>query len=122
MCRRVSALVQICDPIFFNNQLFPFQYLKCIVIWFLLICIHHGTGENTFEDSVQKCVNQKDRTNIVLPLEMVEDKGALELWFYYNGKYDLYLTYNNGHIYHQELQLNEKITPRLGADRANCSK
>lgn len=71
---------------------------------------------------IQKCVDRKFDTKLELPFEIVNDSGELELWFHYNEKYDLYQTYNNGRIYHQELQLSGKSTPRTGANRANCSK
>ncbi len=71
---------------------------------------------------IEKCVNEKLATEFELPLDIVNDGGELELWIDYNGKYDLYQTYNNGHIYHQKLRLNEKMSPRVGANRANCSK
>lgn len=77
---------------------------------------------DSFEEEVKNCLNRKSETEYELPLEIVNDQGALELWILYNGKYDLYQTYNTGHIYHTELELSEKMTPRIDADRANCTK
>lgn len=71
---------------------------------------------------VTDCLNQLSNTNLALPLEVVNNNGEFELWFRYNGKFDLYQTYNTGHIYHTEIQINEKITPRTGAHKADCSK
>lgn len=91
----------------------------CYAIWLPSLCIQYVSCD-AFEDSVQQCL--KNVKSLDFPLEIINDNGALELWFKYNEKYDLYQTYNNGHIYHSELQLSEKVTPRTGADRANCSK
>lgn len=93
----------------------------CYGIWSVLLYIQYVACD-AFEENVAICLKRKLNSDLELPLEIVNDNGALELWFHYNGKYDLYQTYNTGHIYHTELQLSEKISPRTGADRANCSK
>lgn len=71
---------------------------------------------------LKNCLNQISNTKLELPVDIVNDNGALELWLRYNGKYDFYQTYNTGKIYHREIQISEKITPRTGADKANCTK
>lgn len=88
-------------------------------IWLPSLCIEYVSC-GTFEDSVQQCL--KNVKDLDFPLEIINENGALELWFKLNEKYDVYQTYNNGQIYHSELQLSDKVTPRIGADRANCSK
>lgn len=91
-------------------------------IWFVLLFIQCVHCDDSDEAIVTKCLNRKFDTKVELPIEIVNYNGELELWIHYNDKYDLYQTYNNGHIYNYELQLSEKITPRTGGNRANCSK
>lgn len=108
--------------LYFNDIPFipkSLMYFHCIWCVFLLI---ERAESDEVNEMIKKCVDRQLETKFELPLEIVNDKGELELWIRYNGKYDLYQTYNNGHIYHQEWQLSEKITPRTGPNRANCSK
>ncbi|KAJ6649793.1 hypothetical protein Bhyg_05033 [Pseudolycoriella hygida] len=89
------------------------------VAWYVLLfqCVRCDSSDET----IRKCINQKVKTELQLPMEIINDEGELEIWIYYNGKYDLYQTYNNGHIYHEDLRLSEQLSPRTGANRANCT-
>lgn len=98
------------------------QNFFCVCYIVLALSHFRYARGDGIDEEIKRCVDHKLKTKFDLPLDVVNNEGELELWMYYNKKYDLYQTYNNGHIYHQEFQLDEKITPRTGADRANCSK